>query len=98
MKPVLIRCAGCHPDGPDVTGLFLASYDLEARDGRGEFTWTRDPLRALVFLTFIGAYESWRAPSVTVPVRDDGEPNRPLTAFSVTFADAPVILHSGEPL
>jgi len=97
MKPVLIQCAGCF-GGPDVTGLYLASYDLEARGGWGEFTWTRDPLRALVFLSFLGAYEAWRGQSVTVPLRDDGEPNRPLTAFSVTFADAPVILHSGGPL
>jgi hypothetical protein len=31
------------------------------------------------------AWELWMRPSVTRPVRPDGQPNRPLTAFSIVL-------------
>jgi hypothetical protein len=86
-KPVVIRCAG--GPLPGLEGKYLKAYDLEAREGRGDAIWTRDRCEALVFASMMTAFEAWRAQSVTVPLRDDDRPNRPLTAYTVTFEDAP---------
>lgn len=75
--------------GPAVPGSFLRSYDLEAAGGRGTATWTSDKSRALAFSSFIEAFEAWRAIPESRPLRPDGEPNRPLTAFTVTFEEGP---------
>ena len=31
------------------------------------------------------AFECWKRQSTVCPLRADGKPNRPLTAFSITF-------------
>lgn len=82
----VIRCAGAQE--PGLEGKYLRAYDLEAREGRGEATWTRDKRQAKRFPSFIAAFEAWRSTSLTVPARPDGRPNRPLTAYSVKFEDA----------
>lgn len=64
-------------------GQFLKSYDPEAHDGRGEVEWTRDPKEAKRFPSFTAAYEEWQFTSVTRPMREDGKPNRPLSAYSI---------------
>jgi hypothetical protein len=83
----VIRCAGAST--PGLVGKYLKAYDVEASGGHEVATWTRDRREALVFPSFIGAFEAWRSQSVTVPLRADGKPNRPLTAYSVKFEDGP---------
>jgi hypothetical protein len=77
---------------PARTGLWLKAFDNEARDGRGSASFTDDPREALRFPDLEAAFEAWKSQSRTQPLRPDGRPNRPLTAYSVTFdtiADEP---------
>lgn len=64
-------------------GYFLRSFDVDAHDGRGDVTWTADIVQAMRFDSFRAAMEAWRTQSTVQPLRPDGKPNRPLTAFSV---------------
>jgi hypothetical protein len=92
MSAVVIQCvglAGFHiaPGAADPTGLYLRSYDPEGHDGRGDADWTADLAQAKVFASPMEAFEEWRRVPNVLPVRPDGQPNRPLTAYSVTFPD-----------
>jgi hypothetical protein len=88
---VRIRCAGAAgyglpgeiPDAP--VGDYLASYDPEGRGGRGSGTWTPDKSKALLFEDEKAAMEFYQQVSRSCPVRPDGRPNKPLTAFTVVF-------------
>src|SRR3954462_15237223 len=71
--------------GPNVIGQALESYNPDANDGKGDASFTDDPLRAKRFRDVEEAAEEWRRVSSVRPKRDDGKPNRPLTAFTVTF-------------
>lgn len=64
---------------------YLKSFDLEANRGRGAETVTAYKRRALHFENLEAAFECWRGQSRTVPLRTDGKPNRPLTAYAATF-------------
>jgi hypothetical protein len=83
----LILCVA----GPGkAAGQYLLSYDPEAAGGFGVWAWTADPALAMVFPGAPAAFRCWRAVPANHPVRQsDGKPNRPLTAFSVTFVPAP---------
>ena len=70
-------------------GSYLKECDLEFAGGRGLITWTPDKSQALVFGSFAEAFNAWRAVPESRPLRPDGEPNRPMTAFSVTFEEGP---------
>lgn len=63
--------------------LWVESYDPDAYDGRGHVVLTQDISQALPFLSRTAAREYWRKQSKRKPWRDDGKPNRPLTAWSV---------------
>jgi hypothetical protein len=64
-------------------GAFVQEYDPDAYDGRGHLKVTGDPGRALTFPTQAEAVERWRAQSTVQPLRADGRPNCPLSAFTV---------------
>lgn len=64
-------------------GQFLAEYDPDHDDGRGRIVWVEDPDDAIHFENAIDALQVWRMTSVVHPWRDDGKPNRPLTAHTV---------------
>lgn len=70
-------------------GRYLASYDLDARDGRGDITSTEDPAAAIRFPNFQAALRTYWAISARYPRRPDGKPNMPLTAYSVEFVPLP---------
>lgn len=72
-----------------VPGAWLESYDPDAHDGRGSATWTTDPGRAMRFASPAAALAAWRTQSVIRPLRDDGRPNRPLTAATVSVERLP---------
>ena len=67
----------------NVQGSYVATYDPDAFDGLGHATFTEDPYLAATFASFERALEFWQAQSKVRPLRDDGKPNRPLTALSV---------------
>jgi hypothetical protein len=64
-------------------GWYLMSFDVDAYDGIGEVEWTPNHREALRFSSFIEAMETWQTQSNVRPLRDDGKPNRPLTAWHV---------------
>jgi hypothetical protein len=65
-------------------GPYLEWSDPDARNGFGDDRWTGQLRRAKRFSSFGAALECWKAQSRKRPLRDDGEPNRPMTAFSVS--------------
>lgn len=70
-------------------GFWVSSYDPEANDGQGDVSWTADPAAALRFDRAGDAMVAWRAVPTARPVRPDGLPNRPLTAFTVEILEIP---------
>lgn len=78
MKTLLV---GMLADGP----AYLKSYDVNANDGRGADEWTMIKAEALRFDDFMAAMAAWKTQSTVRPIRPDGRPNRPLTAYTVTF-------------
>lgn len=95
--PVLV--AGPAQNGPR-PGMYLAAYDPDFRpppevrsalgvpdDVVGAANWTEDPAEALHFATAAAAIAAWRVQSTVVPVRADGRPNRPLTAYTVSVEE-----------
>jgi hypothetical protein len=71
------------------SGQYLEHYDpdvvpadpTDPRTGLAE--WTRDVGRAMKFATNAAALRCWQATSTVRPLRPDGKPNRPLSAFTV---------------
>jgi hypothetical protein len=80
-------------------GRYLADFDpnwlptgvtIEQSGGRcGLATWTDDITKAMVFDTQEAAILLWRRQSNIAPLRADGKPNRPLTAYSVAIVPVP---------
>jgi hypothetical protein len=67
-------------------GEYLGRMDFEdCEPGECNLETTPDPERALHFKDIIAAREMWVTVDPRNPVRLDGKPNRPLTAFSVTI-------------
>jgi len=88
--PVGIRCLALAGRGRvGIEGQWLMSYDPDAFDGRGEADWTVDPRQALQFPDHAAAYRCWQQTSQVRPVREDGRPNRPLTAFTAEVVAIP---------
>ena len=69
--------------GPDPTGLLVQEYDPDGNQGRGDVALTRDLQEARKFGDLEVLFRTWTATSVVRPVRADGRPNRPLTAYTV---------------
>lgn len=55
----------------------------------GRATFTSDPAEALQFTDVAAAMDFWKKPSTRRPLRSDGKPNRPLTAYTVEVRPAP---------
>lgn len=72
----------------DVKGGYLEAFDVDAFNGGGDATFTDDKEKAIKFRDLAHAFETWKTQSKVRPLRADGKPNRPLTAFSITFEEA----------
>lgn len=72
-------------------GEWLTSYDPEAGDleRTGLFEASLDPADALRFPSLEAAYRVVMQQSERVPLRPDGQPNRPLTAFTLEIKRLP---------
>lgn len=70
-----------------IMGQYLKAFDFDAHDGRGFGEFTRDPAKAMKFASIGEATAFWKTPSKVRPLREDGRPNRPLAATTITFAD-----------
>jgi hypothetical protein len=65
-------------------GKYLEWSDPDAKHGMGDDRWTDDVAKAKRFPSFEAAMACWTATSRIRPRRPDGEPNRPMTAYSVS--------------
>ena len=70
-------------------GMYLHSADFDANGGIGDMVFTADPARAMRFPDTRSALKMWRTQSTVLPLRPDGQPNRPLTALTVEIVEAP---------
>lgn len=82
-----IRVLGVQmPDGlkrcPE-SGQYLRAFKVHQHDGRAPIPATPDIERAAIFPTPAEALAFYRTRSVVVSTRQDGEPNRPLTAYTI---------------
>lgn len=66
-------------------GQYLRDFDFEAGDGRGEVTMTTNIKKAKRFKNGMEAFQFYRRQPECKPIREDGEPNRPLTATNWEF-------------
>ena len=84
---VTIKLIGLVSGGPtEFDGKYLVDYDPTPLDsGDVLISVSEDPAGARKFTTAAEAMEVWRGVSLKGP-RPDGEPDRPLTAFSVEIA------------
>lgn len=80
----VILCEGLANGEPGPVGLWLASYE----PATGLSGWTSNKQMAIVFKDAFDALALWKSVHTEKPVRPDGKPNRPLTAFTVTIEDA----------
>ena len=73
------------PDGSWLADrpTYLLTCDVEAYDGMGKVDTTEDRSKAMRFDDPGAAMTYWRRQSIVRPYRDDGKPNRPLTAFTI---------------
>jgi hypothetical protein len=93
-KKVIIQIMGAAPDGrPPPHATYLQSMDFEAADGRGHVVFTHAQDEAMAFKDTIEAMSFYRTQSSSKPLRPDGKPNRPLTAYNVAL-----ILQGSEPM
>lgn len=76
----IVSTCGQAEANPLMTGCYIQSFDHDADDGRGSCVGTRDVRRALRFESPARALEFIRRQSTVRPLREDGQPNRPLTA------------------
>jgi hypothetical protein len=66
-----------------VDGTFVKTFDPDAHKGRGFLTTTTDVKEAMTFESTTAAHAFWTQTSKVQPMRSDGKPNRPLTAYNV---------------
>lgn len=84
MLPVNIRVLGLAIGSPLPMVAWLASFDPEARDGRGNVVLTTERKDAMQFADAAEALRVYQSSPKCHPIREtDGRPNRPLTAYHV---------------
>jgi hypothetical protein len=66
-------------------GLYLKAFDFEAENGRGWAEFTAKRKEAKVFPTIQDAFAFRTTVPKCKPLREDGLPNRPLTACTIEF-------------
>lgn len=64
-------------------GEYIVAFNVDAHDGRGELFTTADPEQALNFHDLSLAIAYWKRQSTVKPLRADGKPNCPLTAYNI---------------
>lgn len=81
---VTLSTLGVDRKDPDL-GKFLKRFDPDYKKGLGRAWWTSDRAEAVTFPSVTAALDEWKRPSSIQPIHLDGRPNRPLTAYSISF-------------
>jgi len=63
---------------------WLAEVDYEYGGGRGMARLTDNVEEAMVFPSAMAVHAAWTTVPESRPLRPDGKPNRPLTAYTIT--------------
>jgi len=80
----VIRLIGLADGRPtDFDGEYLTKFDPDFRNGLGRVWTTPDQNKAKLFGDLGQVIEFWKITSRVRPMREDGKPNRPLTAFTI---------------
>jgi hypothetical protein len=66
-----------------VINAWLKDFDFDANDGAGRLTTTEDRNEAMTFDDVLAIHAYWTTESVVLPLRPDGKPNRPATAYTI---------------
>jgi hypothetical protein len=84
MTRVTLKIVGRASGEPTIhDGRYVIACDVDANGGRGELLTVSDRRLAAGFDDAPAALEYWQRVSQVDPLRDDGRPNRPLTAYTV---------------
>lgn len=75
--------------GEKAAGQYVTEYDPDAFGGRGHVAGSLSKRNALRFASVDEAMRFIQQPSTVRPLRADGEPNRPITAFTLIVEEAP---------
>jgi hypothetical protein len=75
-------------DPKQAIGLFVKTIDVDAHEGRGFADLTGALAKAMRFATPRDAFNYWRRQSTVMPLRADGQPNRPGCAYTIEILDA----------
>jgi hypothetical protein len=67
----------------DTNHIYLETFSAEAFAGRGYATTTANVEHAMKFPSLTAVMKTWKTQSKALPLRPDGEPNRPLTAYTI---------------
>lgn len=70
-------------EGTDPPWGYVEFFDPDAHGGPGAIKLTSNRRLARRFASKGDAFEAWRQQSSVKPLRPDGKPNRPMTAFSI---------------
>lgn len=73
----------------DLDGDYLVTYDPDAHDGGGDVLTSPNIEDATRFASAREAWLVWQMQSGVRPLRPDGQPNRPLTAFNIIIQAVP---------
>ena len=81
---LVIQLMGIAPNGrPPPVVTYVRDVDFDADEGRGRIIMTQKLDEAKRFASTREALDYYRTASKVVPIRPDGQPNRPLTASNV---------------
>lgn len=84
--PYVIQIVGdAHAEPCALSGKWLAEYDPERMRGFGWIQGTPLRDRALRFADLDAALACYRRSPAARPLREDGQPNRPLAAYTVSI-------------
>jgi hypothetical protein len=75
-----------------LTGQYVRACDFDAGEGRGNVVTTTRQDRALMFGSFKDAFGYWQTVSRRYPLRPDGMPNRPLSAYHMEVVKCPLLM------
>ena len=71
------------------SSAWLLAFDADGDGGRGKIAFTTDLAEAMRFDSLRALMACWKTQSTVIPLRPDGKPNRPLTAFTISAEQLP---------
>jgi hypothetical protein len=89
MKYVIVALEFANGTPCPHAGQYLKSFDHEAHNGQGRGIFTKSLAKAKQFDSQEDIFAFWKQQANCRPLRPDGQPNRPMTALSITIEPVP---------